>query len=100
MKVVLNVNAIDMRIDPSKKIRTVAGENILIKQASGTADMTSVVALNESALELFNQLQGHEFTLDDVVRTLTDTYEVDEATARTDAQAWVDQMRKEGLILG
>ena len=39
-----------MRFDERKKVRTVAGENIVIMQADGEADMTKVVALNESAM--------------------------------------------------
>ena len=88
-----------MKIDSSKKIRHVSGENIILTQANGTADMTQVVAFNESALELYNQLKGREFTLDDVVRAMLDTYDVDEATARADAAAWVESMREQKIIL-
>lgn len=88
-----------MKIDIRKKVRQVSGENIVLMQAAGTADMTQVVALNESALELYNILKEHEFTLDDVVRTMLDTYEVDEATARADAEKWVAQMREQRLII-
>ena len=88
-----------MKIDSRKKIRQVSGENIIMMPAAGTTDMTQVVALNESALELYKILKEREFTLDDVVRALLDTYEVDEATARADAEKWVGQMRKQQLII-
>ena len=88
-----------MKIDEKKKVRHVAGENIVIMQAADMADMTRVVALNESALELYNALKGREFTLDDVVRAMVETYEVDEAVARQDAETWVAQMREQGLII-
>ena len=88
-----------MKIDSRKKIRHVSGENIIMMPAAGITDMTQVVALNESALELYNLLKEREFTLDDVVRALLDTYEVDEATARADAEKWVNQMRKQQLII-
>ena len=88
-----------MKIDIRKKIRSVAGENIVMMPSAGTTDMTQVVALNDSALELYNILKEREFTLDDVVRALLDTYEVDEATARADAEKWVAQMRKQRLII-
>ena len=88
-----------MKIDKSKKVHHVAGENIVIMQADGVADMTRVVALNESALELYNQLKEREFNTDDVVQTMTSLYDVDLDTARHDADEWVAQMRKEGLIV-
>ena len=88
-----------MRFDERKKVRTVAGENIVIMQADGEADMTKVVALNESAMLVYEQLKGKEFAVADVARVLTDGYEVDEATAMTDAEVLVADMRKEHLIM-
>lgn len=88
-----------MKIDPRKKIRSVAGENIIIKQADGMADMSTVVAFNSSALELYNHLKEREFTEDDVVACLTSLYDVDPATARHDAAEWLGQMREQGLLI-
>ena len=88
-----------MRIDKTKKVRQVANENIVIMQAAGVADMTRVVAFNESALELHDKLLDIDFTEDDVVRVLLENYDVDPTTARHDAAEWVAQMRKEGLIV-
>lgn len=88
-----------MKIDSKKKVRNVAGENIVIMQADNAVDMTKVVALNESAMLIYNKLVGKEFGVDDVVRVLTDEYDVDEATARRDAEAWVASMRNEHLII-
>lgn len=88
-----------MRFDERKKVRTVAGENIVIMQADGEADMTKVVALNESAMLVYEQLKGKEFTVADVARVLTDEYEVDEATALADAEALVASMRHEHMII-
>lgn len=88
-----------MRFDERKKLRTVAGENIVIMQADGEADMTKVVALNESAMLVYEQLKGKEFAVADVARVLTDGYEVDEATAMSDAEDLVASMRREHLII-
>ena len=88
-----------MRFDERKKVRTVAGENIVIMQADGEADMTKVVALNESAMLVYEQLKGKDFAVADVARVLTDGYEVDEATAMADAEELVASMRREHLII-
>lgn len=88
-----------MRFDERKKVRTVAGENIVIMQADGEADMTKVVALNESAMLVYEQLKGKEFAVADVARVLTDEYDVDEATAMADAEVLVADMRREHLII-
>jgi len=88
-----------MKFDDKKKVRKVAGENIVIMQSDNTVDMTKVVALNESAMMVYERLTGRDFTVADVTRVLTDEYEVDEATALRDAEALVASMRKEHLII-
>lgn len=81
------------------KIRQVVGENVVIMPGVESTDMTRVVALNESAMLLYNALTGREFEVDDVVRMLVDEYEVDEDAARKDAEAWVADMKKNHLIV-
>lgn len=88
-----------MRIDERKKVRKVAGENIVIMQSDNTVDMTKVVALNESAMLVYERLAGKEINVADVAQVLTDEYEVDDATAQRDAEALVASMRKEHLII-
>ena len=87
-----------MRINDKMKVRTVAGENIVIMQDASGSDMTRVVALNESALLLYNALAGREFEVDDIVRLLTEEYEVNETDAHKDAEAWVSEMKKNALV--
>ena len=87
-----------MRINDKMKVRTVAGENIVIMQDASGSDMTRVVALNESALLLYNALAAREFEVDDIVRLLTEEYEVNETDARKDAEAWVSEMKKNALV--
>lgn len=88
-----------MKINERMKVRNVAGENIVIMQGVEGTDMTRVVALNESALLLYNALTGHEFEVKDVVRLLVDEYEVDEEAAHKDAEAWVADMKKNNLVV-
>lgn len=95
----MSENSIVMKIDPRKRVRDVAGEHIVIMQSGDAADMTKVVALNDSALNLYGLLQGREFGEEDVVRLMLGEYEVDDATARRDAAAWIESMKKEGLII-
>ena len=81
-----------MKINERMKIRQVVGENVVIMPGVESTDMTRVVALNESAMLLYNALAGREFEVADV-------YEVDEDAARKDAEAWVADMKKNHLIV-
>lgn len=88
-----------MKINPIYKVRKIAGENIILLQGKIGGDMTRVVAFNESALLMWESLQGKEFTVDDAVAVLLDNYDVEEATARADAEKWVETIRENGLLL-
>lgn len=95
----IDENSDVMRIDPRKKVRDVAGEHIVMMQSGTATDMTKVVALNASALHLYGLLLERQFDDEEVVRLILDEYEVDEATARHDAAAWIESMKREGLII-
>lgn len=87
-----------MRIKEGYKVRELAGENVVIMQGRSGADMTRVISLNNSSLLLWNNLLDVDFSADDVKRILLENYDVDEAVAAADAQAWVEKMQQSGLV--
>ena len=88
-----------MKINPIYKVRSVAGENIILLQGRNSGDMTRVVAFNNSALLMWNTLQGQDFTVDDAVAVLLDSYVVEESVAKADAEKWVETLRENGLLM-
>lgn len=88
-----------MKIKQNMKVRDVANEHIVMRVGDGkNADMTTVIALNESALLLVERLRGRDFDIGDAVAVLMEEYDVDEATARRDAEAWLKEMVESQLI--
>lgn len=87
-----------MKISENVKVRQVAGENVVIMPGEKGTDMTNVVALNESAMFLYEALKGSVFEINDVVRMLMDEYDVDFAMAQDDAREWIAQMQKNCLL--
>lgn len=88
-----------MKINPIYKVRKVAGENIILLQGRNSGDMTRVVAFNDSALLMWNELQGQDFSVEDAVAVLLNNYEVEESVARADAEKWVETLRENGLLM-
>lgn len=88
-----------MKINPIYKVRNVAGENIVLLQGKMGGDMTRVVGFNDTALLMWNELFGKDFTLDDATRVLTENYDVDEATAAADAGRWIENLRESQLLI-
>ena len=87
-----------MKILEKYKVREMAGEHIIVMPGRYGADMTRVVALNPTSLYLWEQLAGREFDLEEVARLLVEQYEIDPETARTDAEKWVEQLHKCGIL--
>ncbi len=88
-----------MKFNPIMKVRHVAGEDIVMRVGVGGTDMTTVIALNESALLIYNKLQGREFGIDDAVTVLREEYDIDEPTARRDVENLVQEMRQNEMII-
>lgn len=87
-----------MRIDAKYKLREMAGEHIVVLPGRYGADMTRVLALNASSCYLWEALSGREFASEEVVHLLTARYEVAEATARRDAEAWMARLAECGVL--
>lgn len=87
-----------MKINPKLKVRSVAGESVVLLQLNGTADMTKVLALNSTSRLLWDELAGKDFTQQDVVDILTSNFEVDTELATKDAEAWIAQLTELGVF--
>lgn len=88
-----------MRIDSKFKLRTVAGENIIVNQGQVGADMTKIISLNSSASLLYKELEGKEFTVEDVAVILREAYEIEKELAAKDAATWVEALQKCQVIV-
>ncbi|MBR2858467.1 MAG: PqqD family protein [Alistipes sp.] len=87
-----------MKFKEGYKVRSMAGENVVIMQGTAGSDMTRIISLNDSSLLLWNELQGNEFEVADVAAILVESYGIDTEIAERDAKAWVEKLHECGLI--
>ena len=87
-----------MRIKREYKVREIAGENVVVMPRVNGVDFTRIISLNDSALVLWQALEGSDFTTEDVAAVLTSNFEVDAATAQRDAAQWVERMQECELV--
>lgn len=87
-----------MKFREGYKVREIAGEHVVIMQGRLGADMTRVIALNETSLLLWNSLQQKEFEIEDIVSVLTENYDVDPQVALKDATVWVEKLKECKLV--
>ena len=79
-------------------LRPLGSEFFVTGEGLSRIDFNKLVSMNTTAAYLWKELQGCDFTLDDMVEKLTGRYEVDSETARTDAQKLLASWRDAGLI--
>ena len=87
-----------MKISEKFKVREMAGEHVIIMPGRVGADMTRILALNDSSLYLWETLRGRDFTTEEAAGLLTERYEVDEGTALRDAHAWTGKLAECGVL--
>ena len=75
-----------------------AGEYVIIKQGRYGADIPRVIALNATPNLLWQELQCRDFEVEDVVKVLTDNYDVERQVALTDAIEWMAKLEEADLV--
>lgn len=79
-------------------MRDVCGENIIVAEGIENIDFNSIISLNETAAYIWKNMDGKEFTVDDMVETLMQEYEVDKETAHNDCVTLADKWLEAGII--
>ena len=87
-----------MKAKPGFNLRVVCGENIIVAEGEENIDFSNIISMNESSAYLLQNIQGKEFTHEDLVGLLTQEYEVDEATALKDVKALTELWLQAGII--
>ncbi len=87
-----------MKINKGFELREMCGEHIIIGTGVENIDFSKVISLNESAAWLWREVEGKEFTPQSLAALLMEQYDVDEATALTDATALAAQWVSVGIV--
>ena len=86
-----------MRVVPGFVVRQIAGETIAIPAGPAARQLSGLLALAGSGQFLFELLQTEQ-TEDSLVQAVLDTYEIDEATARSDVMEFLQILRDSGVL--
>lgn len=78
-------------------LRQVAGEYILVPTGSAALRIHGMINLSESGALIWEQL-SEERTEEELVKAVLLEYQVEEATARADVAAFLEQMRGLGIL--
>ncbi|MBQ8095544.1 MAG: PqqD family protein [Prevotella sp.] len=87
-----------MRTKKGFNLRNVCGENIIVAEGVDNIDFSRIISLNESAAYLWKKVQDKDFTAEDLTSLLLDEYDVDEQTAKQDAETLLKQWQEAEIV--
>ena len=87
-----------MRTKKGFNLRDVCGEHIVVAEGIENIDFSNIISMNETSAYLWEHIQGREFEVSDMVKLLTDAYEVDAHTAEADCATLVRQWVDAGIV--
>ena len=86
-----------MKIKEGFILRNVAGSYVVVPIGEATLDFNGMMNLNETGAFLFEKMiEG--ISREDLIKALTDEYDIDEETASVDVDAFIEKVEKEDLF--
>lgn len=83
-----------MKIKDGFVLREMCGENIVAAEGIENINFNKLISLNESAAYLWRELNGKEFTTEEMAELLIVRYGIDKELAMTDSanlcEAWIN----------
>lgn len=87
-----------MKIKKGFELRDICGEKVIIASGIENIDFNKMISLNESAAYLWQQVSDKTFDADLLAQLLEAAYDVDHATATTDAKAIIQSWLEQGVV--
>ena len=87
-----------MKIIDGFKMRTIAGESVVVGEGMAQINFNKLISLNSSAALLWQSIEGKEFTVEDLCNTLLENYDVSEDVARKDSEAIANAWIAAGIV--
>ena len=79
-------------------LRHVGSEHIIVAEGLENIDFTKIISLNDSAAFLWTKVKDKEFTIKDLAELLIEEYDIDDATASTDAEVLAESWVKADIV--
>ncbi len=86
-----------MKIKENFMLRKVSDTYVVVPIGSAVASFNGMINLNEVGAFLWQQLE-EENTFDNVLQTMLSKYDIDEATAKSDLERFINQLEEANLL--
>lgn len=88
-----------MKIKNEYIIKNIAGQNVVVSTAEKAIDFDYIIHLNDSGKLLFEALMEKDLEISDLVKVLTDNYDVEEKQALEDVKEFVEMLKVNDILL-
>ena len=86
-----------MKIKEGLLLKEIAGNYIIVPISGSLVDLNAMINVNEPGAFLFKALEN-ETTKENLIEALTKEYEVDNATAESDIEDFLNILRKNEML--
>ena len=86
-----------MKIKEGYILRNVAGSFVVVPIGVATLEFNGMMNLNETGAFLFEKMIDG-ISRDDLIKALTDEYDVDDETAAEDVDAFIEKVKEQDLF--
>ena len=87
-----------MKIKDGFILRSICGEYAVLGEGLEQVNFNKLLSLNETAAFLWKEVQGKEFTKEDLVKLLLDNYDVTAEVAGPDVDKLLNTWITEGVV--
>ena len=87
-----------MKTKKGYTLREIGVNQVLVPESIEVINFNKLVSINSSAKYLWENLQGRDFSAEDMVNLLTAKYNVSEDTALADAERLIEDWKRIGLL--
>lgn len=87
-----------MKLKKGFELRDICGEKVIIATGIENVDFNQMIALNETAAELWKAVEGIDFDANTLAQLLCRDYEVSEEQALADSQALLNDWKQQGIV--
>lgn len=86
-----------MKFSKNYVVKHLANDIILVHQDEYNVDFSKIITLNEIGLLIINKIQ-EGLNLEEITNCITKEYDIDEATAKKDAEEFINKLIELGIV--
>lgn len=87
-----------MKIKDGFILRSICGEYVVVGEGLSQINFNKMLSMNDSAAYLWKEVEGKEFSAEDLIQLLLDRYEVSREQAAADVEKLLEIWIKEGVV--